>query len=697
MMIYNKKSLVLTTIAILISIFTPLAIESVEAREVYPLNQNWKIYAAADGSADNANHISLPYCWSHSARISLSHATVDYLRTIYAPQEWESKRVFIKFHGVQSSAELFINGRFVGEHRGGSTAFVFEITDQVRLNNNNDLVIRVNSIPRNDLLPTSVEHEIYSGIYRDVELIVTPQTAFSPNIYGADGLFVTTTSIENNTVKGNIKVLFTTKEEVERAVTLKIHDAEGNEQFSKTYPKWKVNGTNILTAPFEVKEAQLWSIDNPALYTVSVEMIGTDSKKEGDLSATQDQISTITGFRTISVSLDGGVKDIVKINGQTQLFRGVSYQHDNPEKGGSTSIKLLKRDVAQLQELGANAIRSAVSPHDRALYSICDREGIMVWIDTPFARAPSLSDVGYYPTTEFENNGIQQLKEIVYQNYNHPSVMMWGIFSLLQPRGAGMTSYIKQLNDIAKEIDPMRPTVALSNKDGQINTITDLVAWRQNIGWESGFLNDISLWSNQIHSPKWSHLRSAVMYGAPGSVDHQIDRREIEKCRDQRLDGWYPEVRQSEMHEAYAKNIASDSLFWGVWHTTLFDYKAPRAILGENVDGLVSFDREDKKDAYFLYRALWNSDSPTLHIADKRARMVGDGSSRITLRVYASGEDEPVARVNGVEHQMKKVAPAQFILEDVEVRSLTKVVVTQGKLTDSVEFIYDSPLRNQRR
>lgn len=673
-----------------------LSVESVEARESYNLNGGWRLFASVEGRGDRARNIALPYSWSIEGSAPVSLTSTNFLRTLYLPDRYNNSRIYLKFNGVNSIANLYVNGEYVGEHRGGSAAFIFDITDQAKIGETNMILLRVSSVPRNDIMPTSVEHEMYGGVFRDVELIVTPQVAINPNVYGADGVFVTTRSVAGGVVKGDVKVHFVAPSPADRRVTLTITDQSGKEVFKDIHAKSSINPKNVMTLPFEVSGASLWSIDDPALYDVKVSL-GSVESAGGSVLNQRDEVVVRTGFRTVAVAPDGRAKGIVRVNGVPTLMRGVSLYHDAPATVGVLSKKLHREQLEVVQDLGANSVRSAIMQHDKALYSLCDSLGVMAWVELPFTRSQYLSDAAYFATTEFEQNGVQQLREMIYQNYNHPSVVMWGIFSQISDRQSGVLDYAKKLNGESKRIDPLRPTVALSNKDGQINTITDLVAWRQNIGWDNGFLNDISLWSNQIHSPRWSHLRSAVMYGAPGSVDHQIDRSEIEKCREQRLDGWYPEVRQSEMHEAYAKHIASDSLFWGVWHTTLFDFKAPRAILGENVDGLVSFDREDKKDAYYLYRALWNSDSPTLHIADKRARMVGDGSSRITLRVYASGDEEPVARVNGVEHQMKKVAPAQFILEGVEVNRSTKVVVTQGKLSDSVEFIYDSPLRNQRR
>ncbi|MFR9620563.1 MAG: glycoside hydrolase family 2 TIM barrel-domain containing protein [Rikenellaceae bacterium] len=696
-MTYSTKKWLTLIFTAILAIALPL---NAEAREIYSLNPNWKIYAASDGSADNAYNISLPHCWNKSGEMAVSHATMDYLRSIYAPAEWLDKRVFVKFYGVQSAAELFINGRYVGEHRGGATAFVFEISNFLKINNDNDLIVKVNAIPQSDLLPTSIEHERYGGIYRDVELIVTPKTAFATNIYGADGLFVTTTSISDNKgkikVEGEVKLHILSDEDTERDVELTISDQSGEVKFSKSLTKTKIgSGTTTLSIPFEVANAQVWSTDNPALYNVTATMQQQSATKgSGNKTSLEDQISTTTGFRTVGLAVDGGVKGCVRVNNAPQLFRGVSYMHDNPERGGITTAALLTRDIEQFKDLGINAIRSAIVPHNQRLYEMCDREGIMVWVDSPLVHSRNFSDVAYYPTTGFEENGIQQLNEIIHQNYNHPSIMMWGIFSLLNANDANAMRYINKLNGIAKNIDKSRPTVAISNQNGDINDVTDLIVWQQDLGWSRGLLSDIVVWQNQLHS-SWSRFRSAVAYGAGGRVDHQEDRSELVYRRGRLTDDWLPEVRQSRLHEEYSKALVPDSLFWGMWVNSIYDYSSPRSKFGYTNEGLVTFDRQTKKDAYYLYRALWNDKEQTLHIVDKRNNLLID--SIVSLRVYASEikDSNPKITIDGKEAEMTNIAPAQYIYENIRVTDQSVITVKHGQATDSVVLIYGSPLRRR--
>ncbi len=677
----NYIGIILAFIATIAFTFT------ISAREVLPLNDNWRIFSTADGSGDQALNISLPDSWDANSNYSANLTNANYLRNIFAPRRWSNERVYIKFYGVESVADLFVNGSHVGEHRGGATAFTFEISNHLKYGEDNTIMVMVSSSPRNDVLPTSVEHKIYGGINRDVELIITPQCSISPTFYGSDGVFVTTESIDSKVVKGNVTIHLSTIKPCERNINVSINDARNTPLFNQTLKRLKIDGTTPLVVPFEIKGAEMWSPENPALHTVNV-TLSDDAQNEKNT----DQIVVTTGFRTIQIAPDGKSKQGVMINNKPMLMRGVALYHDHPNGGGGITNKSVAEDMIFVKELGANAIRSAIVPHAPYLYDLCDREGIVAWVDTPLARSPFLTDVEYYPTDSFEQNGIKQMKEVIYQNYNHPSIIMWGLFTLVRSQGRDIIDYITTLNNMAKSADPSRPTVALSNQNGSINSISDLIVWLQNIGWSRGSLDDIAVWSNLLHN-KWSEFRSAVAYGEGGSIAHQIDRDEIEQDRAYNREGWFPEPRQSQMHEVYTQHLASDSLFWGVWLTSLFDYKAPRTHLGEKTTGLVTFDREHRKDAYYLYRAMWNKEVKTLHIADKRSRILGD--TLYTLRVYASESTPPLAHIGADSFEMEHVAPSQFALKRITINRRRKIIVTQGELRDSVELTYGSPLRSR--
>ncbi|MFI3279025.1 MAG: glycoside hydrolase family 2 TIM barrel-domain containing protein [Rikenellaceae bacterium] len=662
-----------------------LALSShLEAREVIAINDNWRFYFSSENSADYARTISLPHTWDYdqSSSIILAQPSMgNYIREIYAPQQWSGKRIFIKFYGVHNVADISVNGRYVGEHRGGSTAFTFELTPFITLGQSNRVHVMVNDAPQNDVLPTSHEEDLYGGIYRDVELIITEKTAISPLYYGSDGVFVQSEKVSDELVEGVVKVHLNSSQSSTCQLTVAAFDAEGNVVFQKSVGKAKISDSPA-EVPFSIASPKLWSPDSANLYRFEVTASDSDAS---------DEVVVTTGFRSIDVPVNGQLL----INGVSTPFRSVALYHDYPHVGGAATRRDIDSDMAFIEEIGANAIRSASRPHHPYLYELCDQQGKMVWIDFPLIKAPFLSDVAYFPTEAFHEQGRETMREIIAQNYNHPSVVMWGVFSLLTTRGDNSLPYIKELNSLAKQLDPSRPTVAVSDQDGAINTITDLIVWNQTIGWDRGHFTDIDMWSNSLHT-QWSNMRSAVIYGQNGRIDQQAEPSGYKSTNQYNAATWKPEGRQRLFHEEYSKRILPDSLFWGVCINTMFDFKSSRNALGENNSGLVTFDRRDRKDIFYLYKAHWNPEDPTLHIADSR-RLIASNAT-YTLTVYASDSvAKPMLYTRTDTVALERVAPWQYQAKEITLDAgRNKLVVRQGELADSVTVILETPATSSR-
>lgn len=645
------------------------------AREVITVNDNWRFYFSSENSADYARTISLPHTWAYestNALVSTQPTTANYTREIYAPTEWSQKRLFIKFYGVESVADVLVNGRYVGEHRGGSTAFVFELTPNIKFGQTNRIHVIVNNAPQSNVLPTSHEEDRYGGIYRDVELIVTDQLAVSPLYYGSSGVFVSSDEVAEDEVSGEVNVHLTSTKGGNCQLSLSIFDPEGAIVFQKSLPKVKI-GADAVEVPFTIESARLWSPSEPNLYKFIVNVADGTST---------DVVEVTSGFRSIEFSEAGAIK----INGEPTCFRGVSLYHDYPHVGGAASARDIEADVELIEELGANAIRSVTHPHHPYLYDLCDATGKLVWIDFPLTKAPFLSDIAYYPTASFHEGGRQILSEIILQNYNHPSVVMWGLFSLLSTRGDNAIPYIKELNQLAKTLDPYRATVAVSDQDGAINSITDLIVWKQTLGWDKGLFSDVDLWSDLLHE-NWSNMRSGVSYGQSGRFDQQSQPTGYKTTNVYRSSTWNPEGRQREFHEEYARRIGVDSLFWGVCLNSMFDFKSSRNPLGENNSGLMTFDRRNRKDIFYLYKSQWNKEESTLHIADSRNSV--SSSRKHKVRVYASDSLPHLMLYTAKDTvQLQQVAPWQFEVEDIILDpGVNKFVVRQGELADSVTVV----------
>ncbi|MDE6624274.1 MAG: beta-galactosidase [Alistipes sp.] len=646
------------------------------AREIFPLNEGWRFFFKSENSSDNARHVTLPHSWNTDPTTegNFLETTGNYLNTIYIPAEWKEQRLFVKFYGAQSVADLFVNGRHTGTHRGGATAFVFEITDKVRFGADNTLLMTVSNAATGDVLPTSTDMNRYGGLYREAELILTDRTAVSPLYLGTEGVLIRPHAVTAARAEGEAEIHLTSRSGNACTVTLDIAAPDGRKVFTR---RLRVRPDDKpVVIPFSVDKPALWSPSTPALHTVTVSL-GEDE------AAPTDRVTVRTGFRTIVVDTQNGMR----INGGHIGIRGVTLYHDNATSGGTPTAQDIDEDLQQIADLGANALRSAVMPHSRYLYDRCDERGLLVWIDIPLHRV-FLSDIAYYATPAFEQNGMDQLREIVAQHLNHPSVAMWGIFSRLWTRGDDPTGFIRRLNDAAHALDPSRPTVACSDQNGDINFVTDLVVWQQNVGWERGSTDDVALWRDRLRQ-NWSHLRSGVAYGGNGIPGHTCYTAQNEP-----RSNWLPEERQTRFHEEYARNLQNDSLFWGVWINNMFDYGSARRPYGLNCEGLVSLDRRTRKDAYYLYRALWNDASPTLRLAEKR-RQLRDGE-RQAFRIYSSA-GEPLLLVGADTVAVTEYAACQYRSDTVTLQGRVEVRVSAGALRDSVTLLVGNILRQKQK
>ena len=647
---------------------------STQAREVFPLNEGWRFFFKSENSSDNARHVTLPHTWNTDTGGTgyFLETTANYQNDMYIPAEWATKRLFVKFYGVQSVADVFVNGYYVGGHKGGGTAFALEITDKIRFGSDNALLVVVSNNYCDDVLPTSTDMNLYGGIYREAELILTEKTAVSPLYLGSDGILVRQNSVSDERVEGEAEIHLVTGGENSCVLTLDITAPDGSRVFSKRQ-KARLDGKPV-TIPFSVDAPRLWSPANPALYRVSVSI--------GDATVT-DSVAVRTGFRSIVATPAGGFA----VNGSRIPIHGVTLYHDNAISGGALIAPDYEADLGQIRTLGANALRSAVMPHAQYLYDRCDELGMLVWVDAPFHRSSFLGDVAYYATPQFEQNGLQQLQEIIAQNYNHPSVVMWGIFSRLWTRGNDVTPYLGKLNAAAHALDPSRPTVACSDQDGNINFITDLIVWRQDVGWRKGTTDDVTVWRDQLQKG-WSHLRSGICYGGSGFIGHKSYTAQAAPRAN-----WMPEERQTHFHEQYAKNLQNDSLFWGTWINNMFDYGSVRRPYGVNGAGLVTIDRRERKDAFYLYKALWNKEEPTLHITDKR-RTLRDGE-RQAFHIYSSA-GAPTLLAGADTLAVTEYATCQYRTDSVSLRGTVEIKAIAGPLRDSVTLRVGNVLKPKR-
>lgn len=617
---------------ILVILTLILSVE-ISAREVYNLNAGWRFFYGNAVSSDLARQVTLPHVWN--ANGEQRHTLGNYMRSLDIPSDWQGRRIFIRFYGAASVADLSVNSRYVGTHRGAGTAFTFEITDYVRYGMPNSIRVQVDNAQRSDLLPLALEENRYGGLHRSVELIVTDRVAVSPLYYSTDGVFITPNKVSEESVAGKVTVhIATDRRDRPATVQMAILSPSLDTVFIDNL-RTKIDGKNdhtTIDVPFSIDKPELWGTDagEQPLYTV-VTKIAT--------GVTTDSVAVKTGFRSIVIGDD----HLLHINSHPRRIRGVALYGDRAGVGSAILPYQAAEDMALIEEMGANLVRMVTYPAATAYLDECDRRGIGVWCDIPLVNSPFLADVPYTTSPALAENGREQLREIIAQNYNRPSVMMWGIFSKLIVPGDDPRPYIRDLNSLAHKLDASRPTVAVSNQDGDINFITDMIVWSQTLGWQSGDVQDVQIWKEQLREG-WSNLHSGLTYSAGGSTQHQ-DTLTVRPRLDR---NWHPERWQTIFHENYMRTAGNDSLFWGIVAGNMFDFGSVRQthIDGSEVNdhGLVSYDRSVKKDAFYIYKAAWNRTQPFVHIAEKRLSVRENPEQ--TIRVY-SNQSQVELVVNG--------------------------------------------------
>lgn len=627
------------------------------AREVIDIDNGWRFFYQYEGSSDHAQTVNLPHTWSIDAlngKQDYFRGVGNYMKELQIPKSWEGKQIYIRFGGAGTVTDLIVNGRHVGEHRGGYGAFVFDLTPYLRYGVSNSIWAQVSNAPQFDVLPTAGDLNIYGGLYRSVELIVTEQTHIAVDHYASPGVYVQQKSVLPDRAEIETVVRVEGASGQALKVDMSIVTPEGDtvvlQQSECKIPETRYTSVVI---PVTMQNPVLWDgVDNPYMYTVRVRL--------SDASAVYDEVTVPLGLRFFTVDPKSGFM----LNGRPYRLKGVNYYEDRDGVGLALQPFHVREDLDLITEMGANAIRAAGYPHNPEFYAECDRRGIIVWSEIPLIGPAFMSDRGYVDSEAFRKNGEMQLYEMIFQQYNHPSVVMWGLFADQNTVSDDPTEFIRSLNAKAMQEDPSRLTVGLSNSDGSINFITDLVVWDHVFGWREGLPSDLRVWINQLQK-QWGSLCSGISYGAGASIYQQEDSL----YRPDYMGRWHPERWQTYLHEQYFPMVNESPFFWGWFVSNMFDYGAATRTWGEGTGlddrGLVTFDRKYKKDAFYFYKANWNNSEPMVYIAERRWNE--RAKPKQNIRVY-SNANEVELWANGVSLGKKQGANGIFVWENVELR-----------------------------
>ena len=625
-------------------------------REIISLNENWTLsFPKGDHATEQVN---LPHTWNavdgNDGNGSYLRTTGVYTRTFTAPkQPREGGRTYVEVLAAALNSTVKVNGQVATTHEGGFSIFRADVTDLCH-EGENELTIEVSNEDTPSMYPSSADFTFYGGLYRGVNLISVPNAHFDLDYYGGPGMMVTPVPTEDGGANFTIKS-FVTNPADDLTVMYSIEDCFGREVASA------VRGSADTEVTIYVPDAQLWSMDEPNLYTV----VATLQRNNEEV----DEIAANVGVRSFKVTPDEGFS----INGVPTPLRGVSRHQDRVFEGNALTAEEHYDDAMLIKELGANTIRLAHYQHSQDFYDACDEIGFAVWAEIPFISVFKKGEGAH-------KHVMEEMKELIIQNYNHPSIMFWGISNEILIGGISqeLVDTHHDLEKLCKELDPTRLTtiahVSTTPVNGPMHHITDLESYNHYFGWYGGQMEQNGPWLDQFHAEHPDICIGISEYGCEGIINWHSN---TPQCKD------YTEEYQALYHEHMAQVFEDRPWVWASHVWNMFDFgcaaRNEGGVSGRNNKGLITMDRKTKKDSYFVDQAYWTQ-TPMVHIAGRRhAQRAGETTE---IKVY-SNQDTVVLYVNGKEVG-QQTAHRVFKFNAALNEGFNTIVAVAGDVKDSI-------------
>ena len=596
-------------------------------RTVTALDDGWEF---AKGAPGGWAAVALPHTFNADDGTSLNpyRGAGWYRRTLTAPAV-KGGRTYLEFDGAALSTDVWLNGTRIGRHEGGFARFRFDVTDQLRAGANT-LLVRVDNTRQPDVAPLGGDYTLYGGLYRRVRLVTTADVHVDMLDAGGPGVYFSTPRAERP--HWRVRVANDRPRAENVVVTARLRDAAGKvvatAQRSAALPARAVVPVELDAA---LANPHLWQgVEDPYLYTSEVTVARAD--------AVLDRVDNDVGIRTVQLDPDRGLL----LNGKPYRVHGVNVHLTYvPGKGTAVDDADIDADYRILEELGVTGLRFAHYQHNEHSYALSDRKGFLVWTELPLT-----SEVG--ASAAFAANAAQQARELVRQNFNHPSVFVWGLGNEIYKVDEVSGRVLDAMQKLVHAEDASRPTAyanCCSPIDGPQALHTDAVGSNVYFGWYDKEFTDLAPFLAANHAKRPRTPQSLSEYGAGGSALHQEDpvRRPVAPSR------WHPEQYQALYHEAAWRQIEAAPWLWASYVWTGFDFASAGRNEGDargvNDKGLVSMDRKVRKDAYYWYQANW-SKQPMVYITSRRA--VKRTAADVEVKVY-SNQPAVRLRVNGVD------------------------------------------------
>ena len=624
-------------------------------REIINFNVKWAFTKNATEvpatMPEKWDWVTLPHSWN---AIDGQDGGADYYRgTAYYAKELkkfdlpEADRYYMEFRGANSSADLYINGKKIASHDGGYSTWRADITDALEMDNL--IVVAVDNAENDRVYPQMADFTFYGGLYRDVNIIAVNNSHFDLDYYGGPGLMVTP-EVKGEDADVAVEVFLTNPADGQELV-YKIYDYEEN---VIAEVKQAVADTKaVITIP----KVHLWhGRKDPYLYRAEVALVKGDD--------VIDCVSAPFGCRTFKIDPENGFI----LNGEEYPLRGVSRHQDRWGLGNALLPEHHREDMEYIYEMGATTIRLAHYQHDQFFYDLCDEMGMVIWAEIPYISK-------HMPGGR--ENTISQMKELIVQNYNHPSIVVWGLSNEISMAGsdADLLDNHNVLNDMVHKMDPTRLTtiacVSMCDIHDPYVQIPDVVSYNHYFGWYGGDTSMNGPWFDNFHKTFPNIPIGVSEYGCEALNWHTSKPTQ----------GDYTEEYQAYYHEELIKQLFTRKYLWATHVWNMFDFGADArnegGENGQNHKGLMTFDRKYKKDSFYAYKA-WLSDDPFVHICGKR---YVDRVEDVTKVTVYSNLPEVELFVNG-KSLGKQASAEHFFYFDVPNEGVSELEAVAGDCTD---------------
>lgn len=651
-------------------------------REAKTINDNWEFKKPQDSKWTSVN---LPHTYNLDAYQSKDYyqGKVTYRRILTLPEVESGRRYFLKIDAASKAASVTVNGKEVGNHAGGYTAFTFDITDCVKPENIIEITV---DNGRKDIAPISADFTFWGGIYRDVWIISTPVNHFNMLNMGSDGIFVSTPVV--NEKQGSIKVVSEVTNDGNKTSTLEVR----NEVFAPDGKllqtiKRKVSLKQGETQRIEslskaIASPQLWTPETPILYKVKTSLVDT---KDGKVL---DEKTHKVGFRWFAFDGEKGFS----LNGKPYKLRGFNRHQDQAPVGIALDDESHRRDIKMLKELGSNYIRIAHYPQDDALLEACDELGLLAWEEIPI--------VNIVPDTPgYADNCERNLREMIRQHYNHPSIINWGYMNeilLVTPRPNAKDwpiykertlNLAHRLEKVLKEEDPDRKSVMAFHQDKNYNNIglnfVDVVGWNLYSGWYGGDLFGFDRWCEEQHQSYPNKPMIISEWGA-GS-----DRR-LHSYQARPFD-FSTEYQQTYI-EHYLPFIEKTPWISGCtyWNFIDFNVAARQESMPRVNNKGVSDNNRHWKDVAYYFKSMWRKDIPVVHIASRDWSVrTGKAEKMQHIKVYTN-QPSVELWLNGKSLGKKSVENCHAVFDTTLPFGTSTLVAKTGNTEDAMTIQYQS-------